>query len=261
MKYIPLFLLLLLIAAIANGQSSQTPAKPDLSKLSSDQLKACYEDKKLYGADEQWEISEELANRLPAFSTRQLLSCFANWKICGVSEDSASGWPISDELARRGKPHELLLLYWTEPNRLIRSGIVHVAYHLKNPDVTAFMQEVLAGGKGEDEELYWSANYLAKRCDPNGLKWLSSRPQRSQGCLQFATTVPLFGKCLYRPAIPYLTNYSLHDACLNIVDAAEIDLRGMYPHSPKEFGGIEDMQKYYCARARKEGFQVRCSSK
>jgi hypothetical protein len=261
MKYIPLFLLLFLISTLASGRSTKTPAKSDLSKFSSDQLKACYEDKKICGADEQWEISDELANRLPAFSTRQLLSCFADWKICGVSEDSASGWPISDELARRGKSHKLLLRYWTEPNDQIRDGIVHAAYHFKNSEVTTFMQKVLAEGKGEDEELYWPANYLAKKCDLNGLKWLSSRPQRSKGCLQFATTIPLFGKCLYRPAIPYLVTYSLHDACLNIVNAAETDLRAMYPHSPKEFGSIEDMQTYYCARARKEGFQVHCSSK
>lgn len=144
---------------------------------------------------------------------------------------------------------------------MIRDGIVHVAYHFKNPEVTAFMQRVLSEGKGEDDELYWPANYLAKQCYANGLKWLSFRPQRSQGCLQFATTIPLFGKCLYRPAIPYLINVSLHDACLNVVDAAETDLRAMYPHSPKEFSSIEEMQKYYCTRARKEGFQVHCSSK
>ena len=141
----------------------------------------------------------------------------------------------------------------------IRDGLVHVAYHFKNPEVTAFMRRVLAESKGEDEELYWPANYLAKRCDPARLEWLSSKPQRSQGCMQFATTIPLFGKCAYRPAIPYLISYSLHDACLNIVDAAEIDLRAMYPHSPKEFNSIVEMQEYYCRRARKEGLPIQCN--
>jgi len=261
MKYNPLFLLLFLIAVISNGQSNETPAKPDLSKLSSDQLKACYEDKKICGVDDQWDISAELASRLPSFSTKQLLTCFADWKICGASEDGSSGWPISDELARRANPHAMMARYWAEHDGLVRNGIVHVAYHYQNAEATEFMRKVLAGGEGEDDELYWAANYLAKRCDPIGLKWLSSRPQRSQACLQFATTVPLFGKCLYRPAIPYLIKYSLHDACLNIVDAAETDLRAMYPQSPKEFNSIEEMQRYYCTRARKEGLQVRCSSK
>lgn len=254
-------LLLILIAVFAHCQSTKPPAKPDLSKLSSDQLKACYEDKKICGTDDELDISIELANRLPTFSTGKLLSCFADWMICGVSEDSASGWPISDELAHRGNPHKMLVRYWTEPNVIIRDGILHIAYHFNSPEVTAFMRRVLAQNKENDEELYWPANYLAKQCDSAGLKWVSSRPQRSQGCLQFATTVPLFGKCLYRPAIPYLITYSLHDACLNIVDAAEVDLRAMYPHSTKEFNTIEDMQRYYCARAQKEGFRVHCSSK
>lgn len=255
------FLLLLIVASAVSGQSNQTPPKPDLSKFSSNQLRACYENKRICGVKDELDISVELAGRLPSFSTKQLLSCFANWKICGVSEDGSSGWPISDELARRGTPHNLLLHYWSEPNGLIRVGIVHVAYHFKSPETTAFMQRVLSERKGEDEEMYWPANYLAKQCDPNGLKWLIARPQRSQGCLQFATTVPLFGKCLYRPAIPYLINYSLHDACLNIVDAAEIDLRRMYPHSPKEFESIEEMQRYFCSRARREGFRMHCVSK
>jgi hypothetical protein len=261
MKSKLLLLLLILSNSLANGQSGKTPAAPDLSKFSSDQLKACYEDKKICGIENDWEISEELANRLPAFSTKQLIACFADWKICGVSDGIATGWPISDELAHRGNPHEMLVHYWTEPNHSIRDGIVHVAYHFKNPEVTAFMRKVLAESKGEDEDLYWPANYLAKRCAPDGLKWLSSKPQRSQGCMQFATTIPLFGKCRYRPAIPYLISSSLGDACLNIVDAAEVDLRTMYPHSPKEFDSIADMQKYYCARARKEGFDVQCRSK
>jgi hypothetical protein len=39
---------------------------------------------------------------LSKFSDDQLLACFNDWKICGTGEGPAEGWPISDELARRG---------------------------------------------------------------------------------------------------------------------------------------------------------------
>jgi len=250
-----------LFAVIANGLSNQTQASPDLSKFSSVQLKACYDDKTICVTEDHFAISGELANRLPTFSTKQLVACFADWKICGAADSLATGWQISDVIAKRGNPHLLLTRYWSEPDREIRDGIVHVAYHFSMPEVAAFMQKILSAGNGDDDELYWPANYLAKRCDPEGLKWLSMLRDRPEGCLQWAPTVALFGKCHYRPATPYLVNYSLHDACLNIVDAAEIDLRAMYPNSPKEFSSIEDMQKYFCARTRKAGFQVRCGSK
>ena len=122
------------------------------------------------------------------------------------------------------------------------------------------MKKVLAAGHGDEGDLYWPANYLAKRCDPSGLKWLSTRQGRPEGCMQFSSTVALFGKCHYRPAIPYLIANSLDDACLNIVDAAEMDLRAMYPHSPTDFRSIETMRKYYCRRALRDGFKLDCSS-
>jgi hypothetical protein len=248
----------------AGGQPAKDSAKPDLSKFSSHELKACFDDPKVCGSADAEAISSELYSRISAMSSEKLVACFTDWKICGVGESVSTGWLISDELAHRGSPHQLLLRYWKEPNREIQDGIVHVAYHFKNLEVTTFMHKVLAeasSDESDDEELYWPANYLAKDCDPDGLKWLISKPQRSQGCMQFATTVPLFGKCHYHQAIPYLVSISLHDACLNIVGAAEIDLRAFYPHSPKEFSSIDEMQKYYCGRAKQEGLKVDCKSK
>lgn len=253
-------LLLMLVATLCDGQSHKTSAQPDLSKFTSDQLKACLDDLKVCGSSNIDDVSDELARRLPTFSTEQLLSCFANWKICGAADSQASGWPISDELARRGNPHDLLVRYWKEPNWLIRSGIEDVAYHFDTPEVRAFMQRVLSERLEDGEDFYWPANYLAKKCDPIGLKELSTGRHRNQGCMQYQTTVRLFGKCKYRPAIPYLVESALHDFCGNIIDAASDDLHAMYPHSPKEFNSIEDMQKYYCARAQQEGFKVSCKS-
>jgi len=254
-------LILIFAATLTYGQSAKDSAKPDLSAFSSDQLKACFDNSKICGSNNASEIAGELASRLASFTTKQLLSCFADWKICGASDGQASGWPISDELGHRGNFHQYLERYWTEKDPAIRAGIIHVAYHFDTPEITAFMRRILTEHKEEAEELYWPANYLAKKCDPDGLKWLSSQKGRSQNCMQFATTVPLFGKCHYRQAIPYLVKYSLNDACLNVTDAAVHDLWEMYPHSPKEFNSIEEMQHYFCGRAKREGVKVDCDSK
>jgi hypothetical protein len=248
------------VTAIGYSQAKKSPAGPNLRKFSSDELKACFHDKTICGTDDIYAISDELTKRLPAFSTDQLVACFADWKICGVENDIETGWAVSAELDRRGNPHMLLVRYWTEPDELVRDGIMHAASHFKTPEITAFMKKVLAAGQGDEDDLYWPANYLAKRCDPDGLKWLSTREGRPEGCLIWTPTVALFGKCHYRPAIPYLIANSLDDACLNIVDAAETDLRAIYPHSPTDFRSIEEMRKYYCSRALLDSFKVDCGS-
>jgi hypothetical protein len=142
----------------------------------------------------------------------------------------------------------------------IRRGIVDVAYHFKTPEVTEFMRRVLAQGKGDESDLYWPANFLAKECDAEGLAWLSSRVGRPQNCLRFQETVPLFGKCNYRQAVPYLIKNSIHDACLNIDDAAVRDLQHFFPHSPRGFDTMEEMQSYFCTRAKRENIKVDCTA-
>jgi len=261
MKTALCILLLLLSASLAHSKPNKAAPKLDLTKFTSEQLKACLDGSDVCGTHDIYAITAELVSRLPQMKTEQLVSCFANWRICGTGEDQASGWPISDEIARRGNPHALLVRYWSEPNREIREGIVDVAYHFKSHEVVDFMREVLAEGKDEEAELYWPANYLAKLCDPAGLKWLSTRKGRSQSCLQFQTTVPLFGKCDYRPAIPYIVENSIRDACLDIDDAGVKDLQHFFAYSRKSFDSMEDMQDYFCARARQEGFKVTCNSK
>ncbi len=258
----PQWLFLMSIAALlCHGQSNQAAKWPDLRKFSSDQLKACFNDKTICGTDNIDAITDELVRRLPALPTEELVSCFADWKICGAGNDLETGWAVSAEVARRGDPQKLLIRYWTEQDEDIRDGIIHVAYHYNTPEVADFMKKVLAAGKGDEDTLYWPADYLAKGCDSAALKWLSSRHGRPEGCILWAPTVARFGKCRYRPAIPYLVENSLDDACLNIVDAAEEDLRAMYPHSPKDFSSIEAMRKYYCGRALQEGLKVNCSAK
>jgi len=249
-----------LATAFVGGQSARNSDGLDLTKFSSEQLRACFDDPKVCGSSDIRSISEELVRRLPALPTEQLVACFDNWRICGTGEGQASGWPISDEIARRGNPHDLLVRYWKEPNWLIRNGIEHVAYHFETPEVTMFMQRVLVERLKDGEDYYWPANYLAKKCNPLGLKELSKGNHRNQGCLQYQSTVRLFGKCEFRPAIPYLVESAIYDFCGNITDAAIDDLHALYPHSPKSFHRLEDAQRYYCGRAKQEGLKVDCDS-
>jgi hypothetical protein len=239
------------------AQSSKKPTEPALRELSSDQLKACLV-KKACGTDDHYAISDELVRRLPELTNEQLLECFDDGSPCGVWEDR-TGWPISDELARRGSPHELLVRYWIEHKWTIRSGIEHVAYHFDGPEVTSFMRSVLAKRMKDGEDLYWPVNYLAKQCDPTALRQLSTGRYRNEGSLQYQTSVELFGECKYRPAIPYLVQTAVYDFSLNIVIAADDSLHSLYPDGPKDFDKLENMQRYYCGRARNEGFSLRCT--
>jgi hypothetical protein len=69
------------------------------------------------------------------------------------------------------------------------------------------------------------------------------------------------GQSLNRPAIPYLVNTALYGFSFNIVGAAEDSLEALYPDGSKDFDKLEDMQKYFCNRARQEGFKVQCNLK
>ena len=252
--------LLFCVCLVAHGQSSNAPTKPDLSKLSSAQLKACQEDLETCSAYNSDDINDELANRLGEYSTNQILACYADPNICGVYEDRATGWPISDFLASRGNPHDLLVRYWTEPKSIIRNGIERVAYHFDTPEVTEFMRRVMRERRSDGEDLYWPANYLAKKCDSLGLTWLHTGRGRNQGGLQYETTLELFGKCGYRPAIPHLVD-ELDDFSGNVIEGAEDSLDRLYPDHPRNMNWLPEIQTYYCKRAKQEGFKVHCSMK
>lgn len=226
--YIPamLFAFFLLLCAESNGQSKPDQDEPDLT----------------------------------GFSSEQLVACFDEYELCGAADSRATGWQISDELAKRGDPHELLVRYWRERKWLIRDGIEHVAYHFDTPEVIAFMKKVVAQRVKDGEDRYFPVNYLAKKCDEAALKELATGRYRNQGSLQYETSVELFGKCSYRPAIPYLVDTAVYDWSFNIVIAADHSLHALYPDGPKDFDRLEKMQKYFCGRARAEDFKVRCKA-
>lgn len=251
--------ILIVSSGLVVGQKPVASNHVPLQKLPSEQLKKCLDQPGLCGRTGTEEISDELVRRLPSLSSQQLLACFDDWKICGTGEGLADGWPISDELARRGNIHPLLLQYWSESKPTVRDGIEHVAYHFDTPEVTDFMRKVVAKQMNDGEDLYWPINYLAKKCDPDALKALATGRYRNQGCIQYETSVKLFGKCKYRPAVPYLVETALHDFCGNIIDSAQESLHAIYPNTPKDFDSLDRMQGYYCSLAKKQGFTVNCN--
>lgn len=251
----------LVMFVLVCGQSLAQPESRAWKKLTPDQLTKCYTDATVCGTTDATAISAELVRRMPDMSTDRLLNCFADWHLCGVKEGDPNGTPISDEIARRGNPAPLLDRYWKEPSPAIRAGIEHVAYHFDSPQIMSFMEAAFAKRLDDGEDMYFPANYLAKRrCDPDALKLLSSGHSRNQGCLQFQSTVEAFGKCNYRPAIPYLVDSALSDLCSNIVDSAARDLHEFFPDGPKTFDSPEDAQRFYCAAAKKDGLAVTCNA-
>jgi hypothetical protein len=254
-------LLVILITTLCIGQDKTMSDQLDLSEFSDEQLKACFDNSKICGTSDIYQITDEFVRRLPKLSSDQLVACFDDWKICGTGEGQAEGWPISDELARRGNVNELLVRYWKEPKWTIRSGIEDVAYHFDTPEVTKFMRKILAERVDDGEDRYWPVNYLAKKCDPVALKELSSGRYRNQGSMQYENSVELFGKCKYRPAIPYMVDTAIYDMSLNVVDAVRQSLQVLYPDGPREFNSLDSMQKYYCSRAKQEGLKVNCETK
>jgi len=248
-------LLPILFSAIAYSQPNQ-PAKPDLTKFSSAQLTACFKNSSICGTGDKQAIDDELLTRLPQLSENELMNCFGNGRICGSEK-----FGIAEELAHRRHPSLLISRYWSEPDTNIREGILIALSRSHRAATEDFMRNALAAKRGREEELVWAASYLAPKCDPDALKWLSERKGRLLSCLFWPEVVSSFGKCDDRQAIPYIVDYSIHDACLNIDDAGLKDLQHFFPHSRKSFNSIEEMQNYYCSRANQDGFKVDCPPK
>ena len=193
---------------------------------------------------------------LSGFSRSTLISCFSNFTPC-----ESDSWSIADELKKRGHTAALFESYWKVMNPAARAGIEKVAYREDSPEARKFLRQVVARQINDGEDLYYPFNDLAKHCEEAGLQALATGRYRNQGSLQYATSLRLFGMCGYRPAIPYLVNTALSDASLNVIDAAEDSLRKLYPKAPSNFPDLASMQRYFCAQAKEEGFEVRCAAK
>lgn len=252
-----------LIAAIGTSLLAQGGATPaNLKNFSRQQLIACMDTPGKCRARDLYEVEAELDKRLPQMSTDELVHCYADWHICGDSEP----WRISEILRARGQTEAVIREYGFSADPLVRNGVETLAYDSSSKAAADYIRTVFAKRLDDGENLYWPAMYLAKRCDVAALGYLDPGPKSksiadkfSVSSAQFAETAELFGKCRYRPAIPYLVVIGLHAASLNLVDAADRSLRRFYPDSPK-FDSLEAEQRSFCKRAERDGFPLDCKA-
>jgi len=189
---------------------------------------------------------------LKSKSCTELIQCFSSPDWCGAD----SRWDIADVLGKRENKAFLLSEYRERRDEAQRLGIIYALYRINDPEVAAFFKRLVAERFDDGEELYYPLNYLAKRCDTNALRILSGDGHGGYkgypGCMQWGTTVELFGKCKYRPAIPYVID-SINAACMNIGIAAVEDLRKMYRGSPDfKHYSLEGIEQYFRHRAAAE---------
>jgi hypothetical protein len=180
------------------------------------------------------------------------LKRLADVKNCGEE----CMWSVAETLGKPQNKTFLLGAFQTSATSSSKLGIIYALYRIDDPEVAAFFRQLVAEKYDDGEELYYPLNYLAKRCETNALRILSGDGKGGYkgypGCMQWAKTVDLFGKCKYRPAIPYLLN-SIDAACMNIGAAAVDDLRTMYPGSPSfADSSLQQIEEYYRKRAAAE---------
>ena len=122
------------------------------------------------------------------------------------------------------------------------------AYHLGDARVVAAMARHVTSET--TAVAYYAANYLAKRGDRQALAVLSSNAgQYGISSAQWATTVRLFGKYKFMPAVPYLID-SLDAASMNVGAAAMESLLDIFPGpNPPEIGSVA-WQEYFTGRYR-----------
>ncbi len=182
----------------------------------------------------------------------ELLKRLADVQNCGEE----CMWSIADTLGKPQNKTFLLSAFQGSPSNNEKLGIIYALYRIDDPEVTDFFRRLVAEKYDDGEELYYPLNYLAKRCETDALRILSGNGKGGYkgepGCLQWAKTVELFGKCKYRPAIPYLIN-SIQAACMNIGVAAVDDLREIYPGSPSfKDSSLEQIEQYFRKRVAAE---------
>jgi hypothetical protein len=181
-----------------------------------------------------------------------LLHRLSDVKSCG----DECRWQVADALGKPENKTFLLTAFRNANTSEEKLGISYALYRIDDPQIEAFFKRLIAEGYDDGEGLYYPLNYLAKRCDPDALRVLSGNGKGGYkgypGCLQWGKTVELFGKCKYRPAIPYLIE-SVEAACMNIGIAAVEDLQTMYPGSPdfSEYS-LEQIENYFRRRAASE---------
>ncbi len=181
--------------------------------------------------------------RAAALSTRELVNCLRSDAHCGIEE-----WAIREEMLRRKEVARLTSAYRTSTDEAQKDRLTEVLFEIDDLEVARFMRAVMT----PDATLrdYYAAQYLAQRGDRRALSIMSQNyfkyPVSSAA---WASTVRLFGKYQYRPAISHLIE-SIDAASVNVAASAVESLQLLFPGSPSEFKSAAEAKKYFRERVK-----------
>jgi hypothetical protein len=137
---------------------------------------------------------------------------------------------------------QFLLKRYNDADEVTRGFIVEGIYGStrgrNNDSVVKFMSSIAfhTDAKSQFSDTVWFAlQFLAERCDERALNALNKgggTPEQSYHyevqCVDWATTLNVFGKCRYFKARKTLLN-SLNSSCLDVMNSAQKSLHVLYP--------------------------------
>ncbi|MBI2526321.1 MAG: hypothetical protein HYV93_10090 [Candidatus Rokubacteria bacterium] len=183
--------------------------------------------------------------RVAALSTRELVDCLRSDAHCRIEE-----WVIREEMSRRKEVALLTSAYVTSTDEVQKDRLAEVLFEIDDLEVSRFMRALMtpeATLRG-----YYAAQYLAQRGDRRALSIMNQNyfkyPVSSAA---WASTVQLFGKYRYRPAISHLIE-SIDAASVNVAAAAVESLQLLFPGSPSEFKSAAEAKKYFRERVGRQ---------
>jgi len=183
--------------------------------------------------------------RAAALSTGELLGCLRSDAHCGIEE-----WAIREEMSRRKEVALLTAAYRTSTDEAQKDRLAEVLFEVDDLEVARFMGALMTPAATLRD--YYAAQYLAQRGDRRALSIMNQNyfkyPVSSAA---WASTVQLFGKYRYRPAISHLIE-SIDAASVNVAAAAVESLQLLFPGSPSEFKSVAEAKKYFRERARRQ---------
>lgn len=157
---------------------------------------------------------------------------------------------IREEMSRRKEVALLTSAYVTSTDEVQKDRLAEVLFEIDDLEVSRFMRALMtpeATLRG-----YYAAQYLAQRGDRRALSIMNQNyfkyPVSSAA---WASTVQLFGKYRYRPAISHLIE-SIDAASVNVAAAAVESLQLLFPGSPSEFKSAAEAKKYFRERVGRQ---------
>lgn len=188
-------------------------------------------------------ISARTNARLVSLLTAKALDSL---KASGVHPDCV--FTVMDSLTAR-RAVEILVATIDDPvDHSQEEYAILAAYDLDDPRVVAAMARHVSAER--TVAAYYAANSLAKRGDRQALAVLRSNAGRYDiSSAQWATTVRLFGRYRFMPAVLYLIQ-SLDAGSLNLADAARESLLDIFPGPYPLEQGPASWQRHFRERYR-----------